>query len=251
MSFESVLPDVDFRVQLSRKILEEEARRAGLIDRIAAVLDSAVAQAGLQLAQVDVVEVIGGGVRMPLVQAALRAHLAGKGPKAADAAATSTAPDVPLGVHLNGDEAVALGAAFLAANRSSSFRVRAVGMVDAYPWPVGVRLTHLNATAGATPTSTSASAADADEGGAATSTKAWSKRSSLFRAYNPLESVKRISFPAERDLRATLFYEATPSTGAAPLPEGTNRVLAVYNVTGIEALLASDSPISRNPNVTG
>ena len=239
-SFESVLADVDFRVQLSRTILEAEARKAGLLARVPAVLDAALTQAGLNLADVDVVEVIGGGVRMPIVQAALKSHLAAK--------ATAGA-DVPLGVHLNGDEAAALGAAFLAANRSSSFRVRAVGMVDAYPWPVGVRLTHLNATAAAATTATPA--ADATDGGDEHgATKAWTKRSSLFRAYNALESVKRISFPAEKDLRAALFYEATPASGAAPMPEGTNRVLAVYNVTGIEALLASEALTAR-PNITG
>jgi len=116
-SFESVLPDVDFRVPLSRSILEAEAKSAGLLARVPAVLQAALTQAGLAYTDIDVVEVVGGGVRMPLVQATLKAALAGRGVAGAD---------VPLGVHLNGDEAMALGAAFLAANRSSSFRVRKV-----------------------------------------------------------------------------------------------------------------------------
>jgi hypoxia up-regulated 1 len=159
---------------------------------------------------------------MPRVQALLREFIV-----AGNASAAEANPLNILGQHLNGDEAMALGAAFVAANKSSSFRVRKVGMVDAYPWPIGVRLSALSAPAGA-----------AGEGAAdAPAAKAWSKRSSLFRAYNPLESVKRVSFAAERDLRAVLFYEATPKEGAAPLPEGTPRQLAVYNVTGVEAVL--------------
>ena len=45
-----------------------------------------------------------------------------------------------IGVHLNGDEAVALGAVFVAANRSRSFRVRHVDMTDALPFQINVGL---------------------------------------------------------------------------------------------------------------
>ncbi|RYY86983.1 hypothetical protein EON63_04815 [archaeon] len=44
-----------------------------------------------------------------------------------------TYPSIPistLGQHLNGDEAFALGAAFRAANLSTAFRVRKIGMTD-------------------------------------------------------------------------------------------------------------------------
>ena len=50
---------------------------------------------------------------------------------------------LPLGVHLNGDESMALGASFLAANRSKAFSVRKVGMVDTFPFAIGVRLAEL------------------------------------------------------------------------------------------------------------
>src|SRR4051812_27295211 len=88
---------------------------------------------------------------------------------------------------------------------SSGFNAHAllqVGMIDGYPWPVGVRLTHLNPSAASASASAASEApaevAEAEDGaGAATTTtpssggKAWSKRSSLFRPYNNLESVKR------------------------------------------------------------
>ena len=48
-----------------------------------------------------------------------------------------------LGVHLNGDEAMALGSAFYAANLSTAFRVRRVGMTDMCPFAIGVRFTDL------------------------------------------------------------------------------------------------------------
>ena len=54
-------------------------------------------------------EVLGGGVRVPKLQSTLKARL-GKG--------------LDLSMHLNGDEAMAQGAAFYAANISTRFKVR-------------------------------------------------------------------------------------------------------------------------------
>ncbi len=48
---------------------------------------------------------------------------------------------MPLGVHLNGDEAVALGGAFVAANRSSAYRVKKIGAVDVSPFSITVNIT--------------------------------------------------------------------------------------------------------------
>jgi hypothetical protein len=137
---------------------------------------------------------------------------------------------------MNGDESFALGAAFVAANRSKSFRPRTVAMIDAHPFAIGVRLAHLDAAPAA-----AAAAGDAD---AAAPGKPWSKRSSLFKVYNALDSVKRISFSAARDLRATLFYE-NATAGSPALPAGTARVLALYNVTGLDALMANATVAAR------
>ena len=268
-------------------ILEVQAAKAGLIARITEPIRSVLAQAGVSLAQLDVVELVGGGVRMPRVQAELKAFLAGSG------AAAASAAEIQLGQHLNGDEAMALGAAFAAANRSSSFRVRQVrpsllsapfppaasflsclllvcchspaaaaaataaapssaqvGMVDAYPWAVGVRLAHLHPSAAAAPAAPEAATpadAEAEEGGVAASAsgKAWHKRSSLFRAYSPVNSTKRISFTADRELRAVLFYEAA-AEGGAPLPAGTPRTLGAFNITGVEDMVARLDALSAS-----
>ena len=67
-------------------------------------------------------ELLGGGVRVPAVQARLKELLG----------------ELELGVHLNGDEAMALGAAFRAANISTAFRVRKVA-APARPCPCPCR----------------------------------------------------------------------------------------------------------------
>lgn len=56
------------------------------------------------------VELLGGGIRVPRIQELLQEKLEKK----------------ELGVHLNGDEAMCFGSAFIATNSSASFKVRTV-----------------------------------------------------------------------------------------------------------------------------
>lgn len=83
-----------------------------------APLSRLLARNKLTAKNVDAVELLGGGSRVPRVQAALSEALGGRG----------------LDRHLDADEAVVLGAGLFAANLSSSFRLRvratAVGVVS-------------------------------------------------------------------------------------------------------------------------
>jgi hypothetical protein len=116
-------------------------------------------------------------------------------------------------------------------------------MTDAYPWPVGVRLMHLNPdeVAGAAATEDSA----ASEGNS--SAKAWHKRSSLFRAYSAYNSSKRISFAVDKELRAVLFYEATPSEVRIAEEFGTLPSCVEGSVDFIALLLSLLPRSSRAP----
>lgn len=196
---ESLTPDIDFRTVVQRATMEEIS--ADLLDRVTPVIARALEAAKISVEDLDEVEIIGGGVRIPAVQTRLREFLG----------------DLPLGVHLNGDEAMALGASFLAANRSKAFHVRKVGMVDTYPFAIGVRLAEL-------PGAEVPVEVD-DEGNPK---KPWHKRSQLFRKYNHLQSIKKITFPHTRDFQLKLQYENSDL-----LPVGTPKLLVVANVTGV------------------
>ena len=236
LTVEGVHGDVDYRVQVNRAILDKAVDEAGLWKRVVKPLEDLVLMSNISLANVSVVEIVGGGVRVPKVQAILKDFLV-------EAKKAAGGVGAELGTHLNGDEVMALGAAFAAANKSATFRVRKVGMIDGFPFPIGVRLQHLDPTAVAS----SPSGDDAADGDApATPGKPWVKRSSLFRAYNTLDSVKRISFSADHDLRATLFYESATmaGSGAPPLPEGTSRTVGIYNITGIDKLLSNETIVA-------
>ena len=154
---ESLTPSIDFRQVIKRTTLEELA--ADLLNRVTDPIDAALAAAKLTVEDIDEVEIIGGGVRIPSVQQRLRDALgecvpgmrvcrAQHPPPPSPGASPVplrlvSLPRLPLGVHLNGDESMALGASFLAANRSKAFNVRKVGMVDKFPFAIGVRLAEL------------------------------------------------------------------------------------------------------------
>lgn len=65
---------------------------------------------GLKREDIDTVEILGGGIRVPRVQEVLK----------------RTMNKEMLHVHLNGDEAMAFGATFIATNSSSMYHMRKI-----------------------------------------------------------------------------------------------------------------------------
>ena len=121
ISVEGMHEDHDFRSSIKRSSFESLAESVGLFDRAVAPLKAivdALPEYNLTLKDVEVVEVIGGATRVPGVKAALQAALGGR----------------QLDVHLDADEAVAMGAGLFAANMSTTFRMRKFGASDAAPY---------------------------------------------------------------------------------------------------------------------
>jgi len=103
-----LLDYITLRTVLDRTDFEHNSKH--LLDRISKPVDDSLAKAGLSLSDIDQVEILGGGLRIPKVHELIKV-------------ATNKNE---LMVHLNGDEAMCFGAAFIAANSSSSFKVRKV-----------------------------------------------------------------------------------------------------------------------------
>ena len=94
--------------KLDRDTFEEKS--AHLFERVAAPIEAALKEAGLTVDDIDQVEILGGGLRVPKVQEIIK----------------ETMKTEELHVHLNGDEAMCFGASFMASNSSSSYKVRKV-----------------------------------------------------------------------------------------------------------------------------
>ena len=113
-------------MSFSRDTLDKAATAAGLWKRVTGIVETVLAAAGLPPSAVDAVELVGGGVRVPKVQALLKEFFGAGG--------SNSSGGARVGTHMNGDECFALGAVFVAANRSTSLKVRKVGMVDMHPF---------------------------------------------------------------------------------------------------------------------
>ncbi|KAF1314634.1 Hsp70-like protein, partial [Globisporangium splendens] len=206
---QSLYKDMDFFTTMTRSKFEEI--NADLFARALTPVQRALDKVGLTVNDIDEIEIIGGGVRMPKIQQQLKEFFNGK----------------DLGVHLNGDEAMALGSAFRAANLSNSFRVRHVGMTDIGSYPVGVRLVDLEHSNMAEHKSTDG---ESDE----ESSKHWVKRASLFTESSRLGLRKAVSFLHSEDVSCTFRYDK-PSG----LPAGVNAHIGKFNITGIKAFADS------------
>lgn len=93
-------------------------------------VEEVLRKAGVTIEEVDQVELLGGGIRIPKIQEIL----------------SSTLKKNELGVHLNGDEAMCFGSAFIASNSSASFKVRKVFLTVHPITQFSIHITPLNYT---------------------------------------------------------------------------------------------------------
>ena len=103
-----LLDYVTLQVVFEREELEQNSLE--VFSRAMDPVNEALEKAGLTLDDIAHVELLGGGIRVPAVTQALEAGMPGK----------------ELAVHLNGDEAMCFGTAFIGSNSTTSFKVRKV-----------------------------------------------------------------------------------------------------------------------------
>lgn len=216
---EQLHADIDLTTKVTRTEFEEACK--DLFARLTEPIDKALAMANLSLADVQTVELLGGAVRMPKVKKVLDEYF--------------KPANIDVGQHLNGDEAMALGAAFRAANLSTAFRVRKVGMTDVSSFGVAVRLETLpdagDKKSGGLFGGMFGSKTDSKHNNAPDAEK-WSKFTSLYPKKSAVPSkMKTVAFNYDKDILCRLEYESSDASDV--LPTGTSPYIAVYNITGI------------------
>ncbi|KAK9811690.1 hypothetical protein WJX72_008444 [[Myrmecia] bisecta] len=122
VNVEELHEGIDFRSRITRD--EFEALAGDFFKQAAEPLTRLLERNSLTGADVEAVELLGGGSRVPKVKAALSEALGGRS----------------LDMHLDADEAVVLGAALFAANLSTTFRLRKFGMADGATYPINFQL---------------------------------------------------------------------------------------------------------------
>ncbi|KAJ4258689.1 adenyl-nucleotide exchange factor sse1 [Fusarium torreyae] len=117
VNIESLMNDIDASAMITRQ--EFEAMIEPLLNRTHQPLEEALAQAKLTKDDIDAIEVVGGGSRVPALKERIQAFF-GK----------------PLSFTLNADEALARGSAFSCAILSPVFRVRDFSVQDIISYPI-------------------------------------------------------------------------------------------------------------------
>ncbi|KIZ04287.1 hypothetical protein MNEG_3673 [Monoraphidium neglectum] len=207
----------DFQSSIKRADFEELAEKGGFWARAAAPLQRLLERNNLKPSDIDAVELLGGGSRVPRLQAALSEALGGRS----------------LDRHLDADEAVVLGGALFAANLSTSFRLRKFGMTDVAMYGVTWISDDLRG----------ASAADGDEEHSDPKELSSKQLGPLVKSLLPtgkkLPIKRAVKF---HNLTADAFsfrleYNTTARHGLPPGHEG-GPVIASYDVTGVADAVA-------------
>lgn len=206
---DSLYDDINYQSHITRPIIEDLCH--DLFSRSTEPIHFALKSANLTLNDIHSVELIGGGIRIPKLQEEIR---------------TTLGETLELGLHMNTDESMALGAAFHGANVSTAFRVRHVGMTDINPFSVSVFLSDLvsNQSPRKGIFGFGAESSNTKE----TFDSIWSKNATLFKRNGKLGIKKTIVFTHDRDVTCMVSYESTDS-----LPVGTELSIEHHNITGI------------------
>merc|ERR1711957_695906 len=95
--------ELSYGIDFSKKF---ERDCGHLFDRVVKPVEDVLKKAGMEKSEIDLIEVIGGGSRIPKVQEQIKNYM-GK----------------EVSMHLNGDDSMALGSSLIAANLTTTFRV--------------------------------------------------------------------------------------------------------------------------------
>mmetsp|Transcript_141604 Transcript_141604/g.394741 ORF Transcript_141604/g.394741 Transcript_141604/m.394741 type:complete len:920 (+) Transcript_141604:85-2844(+) len=183
---ESLYEDTDFQTTIKREDFEEMCK--DMFARLTDPIDKALKIANATMPDIQQVELVGGGWRVPKVQELLSEFFEAQAQK-----------KLPLGQHLNGEEAAALGAALVAANSSSSFRVKKIFFTDITNHEYAVQVVSLKGE--------------------------WEKNvTTLYPLGTPLGGKKKLTFNLEEDFAIRVFEDGV--------------FVSEYTVTGITEVLS-------------
>jgi hypoxia up-regulated 1 len=197
---ESLLDDVDFKFKITRSEFEELCQ--DLFEALEQTIANVIEQSGFAPAEIEQVVPFGAGTRMPRLKSSVLK-------------ATARDQWTP---RINTDEAAALGAAFVAANFSKSFKLRKYHIYDLFPFSIGVTVS--------------------------------GKQATLFSPRSRLDAKKTLTQPVNEQMKQddslslSLAYDNKDVLPADPEDASYITALSEYTVTGFNAALAKH-------NVTG
>eukprot|EP00826_Nyctotherus_ovalis_P051804 TRINITY_DN6494_c0_g1_i2.p1 TRINITY_DN6494_c0_g1~~TRINITY_DN6494_c0_g1_i2.p1 ORF type:complete len:527 (-),score=158.16 TRINITY_DN6494_c0_g1_i2:578-2158(-) len=199
---------VDLVVEITRE--EFEKRVSKFEPRVARVINEAIKDANVQLPDVDAIELVGSGLRVPLVMDMIVRALNGTKPSQ----------------RLNQEEAISFGSGFLAARLSHSFKVKTILPTLSSNYEISMELKSLHDTP------------CTDSLKLECSKKPFHFRSALMKRKEKYDTGKLVKIPFNSDFSATL-YESITDIGEAPVV----RKLMSFKIKGVNEVAAKlDTP---------
>jgi len=193
---------VTLRTQLERG--EFEARSAHILAKVQLPVTLALERAGLSISEIDQVEILGGGLRVPRVSELIR-----------------EVTNKELHVHLNGDEAMCLGASFIASNFSNQFKVRQLYLTHRSQHDFKIKIEPMSAEGLTKP--------DADDENADNS---YWRESNLFNKQTDyLGAKKTINLSYDRNMKIEIYQTR----------DGEDVLLTTYVLDNIDELASSEA----------
>jgi len=186
LSIDNLANDMDYNLVLQREDFVKLVQP--LVERMAAPVQAAMKQAGVEAKDLYSVEIVGGGMRLPLCQEYLSQLLGGR----------------ELSRTINMEEGVAKGCAWMCAMLSPLFHVKPFDVVDISPYPIRIAWKNLVDDA-----------AMEDE-----EKKKSSGSAIIISKNNTLPAPKSINFSRKQGIQMTAFYETPQTTPCCPGGDG-------------------------------
>lgn len=188
-----VIPEVADYENLKMTVSREDFEKAieKYLGYLKETIYAALKKANLSVSELSGVEIIGGALRVPKVKEILQ----------------EVVGELALGTHINGDEAMSFGAAFLGANLSSSFIARKIFFHHLTEEPIKLRITSVNLNS--------------------EDPKYIKKEYNFFEKGDSLNEKRKYSIETTDDLKAEFYTE-------------TKGVIHQVYLTGVPAILESE-----------
>ena len=203
MIVEEVYDYKDFKLKYTRAEFETLCKAS--FDRVQQPIADALERAGVTAKDIDEIEILGGSVRVPKVKQLIEEKMGMK-----------------VSMHMNGDDSMALGASFIAANNTATFRVKNVIVEHGPNYQVDVVIED-PLTLGTD-----------DE---------YKKTAVLFKNGQNYGSRKKLNLNYGKNVEVEL---------SIPLPgEGDQKYTTRYNITGVDKLLEKEKyQKMKNPRIS-
>lgn len=210
--FENLLDYVSYSGDIQRTEFEEKLEMYK--KRIEHGIQSALNDAKITLGEIDEIELLGGGQRVPKIQEMIQ----------------SAVKEKRVSQRLNPDEAMSFGAGFVAAGLSRAYRVKPMILVGKAPYQINIFIGNLHEVC----------ASNNMESTTPCSKSALSYKKPLVKKGDRLDKAKTVNIPFGSDLKLVLYEQKTEDSKS-------EKAILQINVTGIQDWYTK---YQNEPNVT-